>query len=83
MLNLNLYNKPVVMQVLFILLLKGRIKVKIKNGLYGPFKNISHFETWAKTGAPGEKPPALSVQNLVSHMNPKRGSNQSDERASV
>ena len=31
-------------------------------GVYGPFKNISHIEPtvhqkWAKTGEPGEKPP--------------------------
>ena len=37
--------------------------------LFEPIVN----QRWAKTGVPGEKTPALPVQNLASHTCPERG----------
>ena len=37
----------------------------------------------AKAEVPGEKPPNLLVQNLASHMCPKRGLNHSGERSNI
>ena len=40
-------------------------------------------QTWANIEVPGAKTPDLSIQNLASHMYPKRGSNHSGERSNI